>query len=151
MDILPTFLKGIREHVVAGDGETLSQWLLAEPDSPPVYFALGQELRRRYPKTGAALRNLIEKSLPEGDDPPEGGNSPWAGFHAFVHEFLIYWRDVNFGDLMDVHERLLALSTYVTGHGRGLRHLSLLPSSLPSLACTPALTVSSHLEHVCLH
>ncbi|KAL8352025.1 hypothetical protein RB601_002380 [Gaeumannomyces tritici] len=111
MDILPAFLKGVREHVVAGDGETLSQWLLAEPDSPPVYFALGQELRRRYPKAGSALRTLIEKSLPEDDEPPESGNTPWGGFHAFVHEFLVYWRDVNFGDLMDVHERLLALST----------------------------------------
>lgn len=110
MDVIATFLKGVRELVVAGDGSTLCDWLVAEPDSPPAYHLIGQELRKKYPKGSSGLQALVEKSLPEEDNVAEGGSTPWPGFHAFMTEYLSYWRDVNFNDLMDIHERFCALS-----------------------------------------
>ncbi|KAI6562061.1 hypothetical protein MCOR04_009437 [Pyricularia oryzae] len=114
MDVIATFLKGVRELVVAGDGSTLCDWLVAEPDSPPAYHLIGQELRKKYPKGSSGLQALVEKSLPEEDNVAEGGSTPWPGFHAFMTEYLSYWRDVNFNDLMDIHERFCALSVSCT-------------------------------------
>ncbi|KAI7783981.1 hypothetical protein LA080_011006 [Diaporthe eres] len=105
------FLSTIREHVVALDGDSLDAWLQVEPGATShAYLQLRDELRQGL-GVNSQLEKLVEKSLPEIDDPPDGTGSPWPSFVTFVKDFLLYWRDADFDDLMSVQESLSGLLT----------------------------------------
>lgn len=107
------FLSAVRDHVVALDGDSLDAWLQVEPGATShAYLQLRQELRQGL-GVNSNLERLVEKSLPEIDDPPDGTGSPWPSFITFVKDYLLYWRDADFDDLMSVQESLSALLTYV--------------------------------------
>lgn len=99
--------------MVALDGDSLDAWLQVEPGATShAYLQLRQELRQGL-GANSNLERLVEKSLPEIDDPPDGTGSPWPSFITFVKDYLLYWRDADFDDLMSVQESLSALLTYV--------------------------------------
>ncbi|POS79739.1 hypothetical protein DHEL01_v201870 [Diaporthe helianthi] len=100
------FLSTIRAHVVALDGDSLDAWLQVEPGATShAYLQLRDELRQGL-GINNQLERLVEKSLPEIDDPPDGTGSPWPSFVTFVKDYLLYWRDADFDDLMSVQESL---------------------------------------------
>ncbi|KAG6366817.1 hypothetical protein INS49_000998 [Diaporthe citri] len=105
------FLSTIRDHVVALDGDSLDAWLQVEPGATShAYLQLRDELRQGL-GVNSQLEKLVEKSLPEIDDPPDGTGSPWPSFVTFVKDYLLYWRDADFDDLMSVQESLSGLLT----------------------------------------
>jgi hypothetical protein len=114
MALLVQFLTQVRAHVRSASGDQLRAWLQVEPSAPQPYHDLAAELRTQFRRSGTAsapssLDATIEKCLPEDDDVPDGGATPWPGFVAFMREYLLFWRDVNPGDLLDAHERLSGL------------------------------------------
>lgn len=112
-DLAAQFLSTIRDHVAALDGDSLDAWLQVEPGATShAYLQLRDELRRGL-GVNNQLERLVEKSLPEIDDAPEGTGSPWPSFVTFVKDYLLYWRDADFDDLMSVQESLSGLLTCV--------------------------------------
>src|SRR2546430_739598 len=109
MALVTQFLTNIRNFVRAQDAGQLSDWLRVEPPLPSQYFELGNELRSGFRGDGKLLQSMIEKCLPEDDDVPEGQGTAWPGFISFMVEYLEYWRDVNFEDLVMTHEMLSSL------------------------------------------
>jgi len=114
MALAVQFLSSIRGFVVDHNGDELRNWLLVENNVSPTYYQLANELRSSFPDNGTdALEKFVDKCLPEEDDVPEGKGSPWPGFNSFIQEYLEYWRDVDFDDMVSVHARLSDLLTFV--------------------------------------
>lgn len=114
MSVLDTYLQGIDDLLKAKNSEELQKWLRVEPadDLPPTFFQLSQELRTSY-RDGNALERKITKLLPESDEPKEDEGTSWPGFLVFMREYLEYWRDVNFEDLLETHSQLSGIAKYV--------------------------------------
>ena len=112
MSLVTQFLTSIRGFVLDHNGDELRNWLLVENDAADVYYEMGKQLRSSFPANSPALEKLIEKSLPEEEDVPEGKGSPWPGFNSFIKEYLEYWRDVDFDDVVRLHSRLSDLLMY---------------------------------------
>lgn len=109
MSQVTQFLTSIRGFITRLNGDELSTWLQVEPGpASQSYFRLRDELRQGFSGPDAVER-LVEKCLPEDDDPPDGTGSPWPSFVAFVKEYLLYWRDADFEDLMGLQEMLSGL------------------------------------------
>lgn len=106
MALLTQFLTGIRKYVVAADDESLSQWLRIEPPVPDIYFQLRAELQSAFPQNSDRLSKFIDRCLPEEDEVPEGGGSPWPGLNSFINEYMEYWRDVDFNDAVKLYTQL---------------------------------------------
>lgn len=105
------FLTSIRGFITQINGDELCVWLQVEPGpASQSYFQLRDELRQGFSGSDAVER-LVERCLPEVDDPPEGTGSPWPSFIAFMKDYLMYWKDAEFGDLMDLQELLSGLLT----------------------------------------
>ncbi|KAL2267781.1 hypothetical protein VTJ83DRAFT_5058 [Remersonia thermophila] len=109
MSLAVQFLTSIRGFVLDQNGDELRNWLLVENDVANIYFDMANELKASFPENSPALEKLVEKCLPEEDDVPEGKGSPWPGFNSFVKDYLEYWRDVDFEDLVRLHARLSSL------------------------------------------
>ncbi len=112
MSLLVQFLSSIRGFVLEQNGDELRNWLLVENDVANIYFEMGAQLKSGFPPNSPALEKMIEKCLPEEDDVSEGRGSPWPGFNSFMKEYLEYWRDVDFDDVVRLHSRLSDLLTY---------------------------------------
>jgi len=110
MALATQFLTSIRVFVLHQNGDMLRDWLQVEQNASSQYHALGQELRAAF-RQGGALDTLVENCLPEEEDVPEGGGTPWPGFVSFVKDYLQYWRDVDYGDLLSLYEKLSGLLT----------------------------------------
>ncbi|KAK4204892.1 hypothetical protein QBC40DRAFT_147985, partial [Triangularia verruculosa] len=110
MSLALQFLTRIRGFALEADGASLKDWLQVENDVPDIYYNLAQEIRTTFPDNGTdALEKFVDKCLPEEDDVQEGKGSPWPGFNSFVKDYLEYWRDVNFDDVVNVYTRLSEL------------------------------------------
>ncbi|KAL2024015.1 hypothetical protein VTK56DRAFT_250 [Thermocarpiscus australiensis] len=109
MSLVIQFLTGIRKFVLDQNGDELRKWLLVENDVASIYYEMGEQLRTGFPPSSTALEELVEKCLPEEEDVPEGKGSPWPGFNSFIKEYLAYWRDVDFDDVVRLHARLSEL------------------------------------------
>lgn len=112
MTLVVKFLSGIRTYVLEQNGDELRSWLVVEPNVSNIYFEMTNELKGGFPANSPALENLIDKSLPQEDNVPEGKGSPWPGFNSFIKEYLEYWRDVDFADIVRLHSRLSDLLKY---------------------------------------
>lgn len=113
MALVTQFLTQIRGFVVSPDGDKLAAYLQVEPNpGAPTYFQLRDELKTGF-SGPQALEKLVDKAMPEVDDPPEGTGSPWPSFVAFVKEYLLYWKNANFDDLAGLQEMLSVLLTCV--------------------------------------
>ncbi|KAK1776056.1 hypothetical protein QBC45DRAFT_420515 [Copromyces sp. CBS 386.78] len=106
MSLIAEFLGSIRGFIQTQNGDELRNWLLVEPNVAAHYYELGQQLRSSCPANSGNIEKLVEKHLPEEDDVPEGRGSPWPGFNSFMEEYLKYWRDVDFNDIVKLYGRL---------------------------------------------
>lgn len=111
MALVTTFLTNIRRFVVEQDGDKLRDWLKVDQNAGAQYFQLARELQTGFRGGGKGLDQLIENALPEEDDLDAGRGSPWPGFVSFMKEYMQYWRDINFQDLIKCYERLSSLLT----------------------------------------
>ena len=114
MSLVVEFLSNIRSFVLETKGDELSKWLQVEPNVPEQYHQLAQELKTSFPPQGDSLENLIDNCLPEEDNVPEGKGSPWPGFNSFIKEYLQYWRDVDFNNVVKLHTLLSELLKLVS-------------------------------------
>lgn len=110
MPLVLDFLTQIRNFIRSQNGDELRAWLQVEPNSPQQYHNLAAELRSQFRQQG--LDNVIEKSLPQEDDVPEGQATVWPGFVAFMKDYMAFWRDVNYDDLLGAHQLLSGLVKY---------------------------------------
>jgi nuclear mRNA export protein PCID2/THP1 len=111
MALVTQFLTSIRGFVLDQDGDKLRDWLRVERGVPSQYYELGQELRSQFSNNGKLLDQLVERTLPEEDDVPDGKGSPWPGFISFMREYLHYWRVNDFEDLIKCYQLLSNLVT----------------------------------------
>jgi nuclear mRNA export protein PCID2/THP1 len=112
MAVIEQFLTSISGFLHAKDAAKLQDWLRVEPPLPDQYYNLGRELQISYADSDT-LERYIAKLIPENDSPflEEGG--AWPGFLAFIKEYLEFWRDVNFEDLLETHSQLSGLVKFV--------------------------------------
>lgn len=116
MAIVEEYLNSILKLVETKNSKELQSYLRVEPDPqlPDSFAQLSQELKTSY-FDSKILEQQIADLLPtrEDEDRPEDGNI-WPGFLAFIQEYLEYWRDVNFADLLETHLQLSNLTKYVS-------------------------------------
>ncbi|KAF7871774.1 hypothetical protein EAF04_003881 [Stromatinia cepivora] len=110
MAILEEFLESILKFLRTKDSTNLQLWLRVEPPLPDHYFQLGQELRASF-QNSTALERQIAKLLPDDPDASYEDGNVWPGFLAFMKDYLEFWRDVNFEDLLETHSQLTALAS----------------------------------------
>ncbi|EPE31446.1 hypothetical protein GLAREA_12749 [Glarea lozoyensis ATCC 20868] len=103
MAILEGFLKSIAGFLQTKNAGELKHYLRVEPPLPDEFMQLAKELKSSW-QNSASLEAYVEKLIPETDD---GG--VWTGFQVFMKEYLEFWRDVNFDDLLETHSQLSAL------------------------------------------
>lgn len=117
MAVLNGFLVQISNFLRAKDGQSIRDWLKVEPPLPQSYEDLSKELRASY-KDNSALESYIEKLIPENNsgNPDEG--DVWPGFIAFMRDYLVFWRDINFDDLLGAHRSLSTLVKLVQSTNR---------------------------------
>jgi nuclear mRNA export protein PCID2/THP1 len=108
MAIVEHFLSSILNYIRAKDAVNLQDWLRVEPPLPDIYFQLGKELRVSYSDSNA-LERYIAKLLPENNNAKPDDGDVWPGFLVFMKEYLEFWRDVNFDDLLATHTQLTGL------------------------------------------
>ena len=110
MSLVNEFLAQLRGFVRAQDGDNLRAWLQVSDRPNPQYLRLAEELKAQYGGArSAALEAVVERGLPEEDDVGEGRGTPWPGFITFVKDYFIFWRDVDFQDLLRAHSLLCGL------------------------------------------
>ena len=105
MSLASQFLAQIRSFVRSQNGDGLRSWLQVEPGAAQQYHAMGRELRGR----SQGLDGLLEAALPLDEDAADGQAAVWPGFVAFMRDYLVFWRDVDYGDLVRAHELLSGL------------------------------------------
>jgi hypothetical protein len=111
MAIIEEFLSSILAFLRVKDAAQLQLWLRVEPPLPDQFFQLSQELRQSY-NDSKALEKYIEKLLPENNNGKADEGDTWPGFLAFIKEYLEFWRDVNFEDLLETHTQLSGVIKY---------------------------------------
>ncbi|KAM0524630.1 hypothetical protein ACHAPE_000728 [Trichoderma viride] len=109
MSLVSQFLSQIQQQVRSQQGDLLRSWLQVEPESPKQYHDLAAELRSKFSRQDA-IDKLVEDRLPQQDDLPEGQATAWPGLLAFLKDYLTYWRDVDFSDLLGAHQLLSGLT-----------------------------------------
>lgn len=108
MSLVKQFLSQIHQQVRNQQGDLLRSWLQVEPESPKQYHDLAAELRARFNRQDA-IDKVVEDALPQLDDLPEGQATSWPGLLAFLKDYLTYWGDVDFTDLLGAHQLLSGL------------------------------------------
>ncbi|KAH7031121.1 uncharacterized protein B0I36DRAFT_288975 [Microdochium trichocladiopsis] len=109
MSLTIKFLSSIQGFLKSRDGDSLRSWLRVEPPVPQEYHNLTAELRNGY-RDSAAVARLVEQNLPIEDDLPEDQGTAWPGFISFMKDYLEYWRDVDFDNLLNAHQLLVSLT-----------------------------------------
>ncbi|KAF7870201.1 uncharacterized protein EAF02_009391 [Botrytis sinoallii] len=110
MAILEEFLESILKFLRAKDGTSLQLWLRVEPPLPDHYFQLGRELKASF-QNSTTLERHIAKLLPDDPNASYEDGNVWPGFLAFMKDYLEFWRDVNFEDLLETHSQLTVLAS----------------------------------------
>ncbi|ATY58456.1 PCI domain-containing [Cordyceps militaris] len=108
MALVREFLGAMREQVRRQQGDALRAWLQVDSSSGAQYHALGAELRARF-ATPASIDGVVEACLPQDDDVPEGQATPWPGLQSFIKDYLVFWRDIDYEDLLGAHQLLSGL------------------------------------------
>jgi hypothetical protein len=109
MPIVDEFLSSISNFLGTKNSLQLQLFLRVEPPLPDQYLQLSQELKSSY-RDGNKLELHIGKLVPEADDGDAEVGGAWPGFLAFLKEYLEFWRDVNFSDLLETHTQLSNLA-----------------------------------------
>lgn len=112
MTVLDGYLRGIHKFLREKKSSELKLYLRVEPPLPDEFVQLSQELKTSYSDSNV-LERQIAKLIPENDDSNGDEGDVWPGFLAFMKEYLEYWRDVNFEDLLETHSQLSGLAKLV--------------------------------------
>lgn len=112
MSILDEFLSSILRFLKTKDAPQLQLFLRVEPPLPEQFIKLRQELKSSWTNSNR-LEQHIERLLPFNDEDRADVGGSWPGFLVFIQEYLEFWRDVDFDDLLGTHVRLTALILYV--------------------------------------
>jgi hypothetical protein len=110
MAVLDQYLAEILTLLKTKNASELRFYFRVEPPLPDMFLQLSQELKTAW-RDSNALEQHIAKLLPireNDDDKAEEGNA-WPSFLVFIKEFLEFWRDVNFSDLLETHSQLSGL------------------------------------------
>ncbi len=108
MTILDEFLAEILGFIKTRNASNLQLWLRVEPPLPNHYYRLKREVKAKFNDNEALEKHVIQH-LPETDTTNPAEGDVWPGFHALILEFLIFWRDVDFQDLLETHGQLSSL------------------------------------------
>ncbi len=130
---LDDFLSAIYAFLQAGDAAKLRLWLRVEPPLPVEYTQLAQEMKA----FNGDLEAYIERLIPEED-------GVWPGALAFIREYLEFWRDVNFNNLVETHTQLSVLvNACITALSNASYGIVILPTTiqLSSALATLAITL----------
>jgi hypothetical protein len=109
MTILEEFLESILKFLRSKDSVNLQLWLRVEPPLPDQYFKLSQELKTSFKDSNVLEREIAKLLLDDPNASYEDGNV-WPGFLAFMKDYLEFWRDVDFDDLLETHSQLTSLA-----------------------------------------
>lgn len=109
MPVLDGFLAEISSFLKTKNEHQLRLYLRVEPPLPDEFVQLSHELKVSW-RDGNRLERHIEKLIPISDDDKADEGGAWPGFLAFMKEYLEYWRDVSFDDLVQTHEQLSGLA-----------------------------------------
>lgn len=112
MSLVNQFLGQIRQQVRGQRGELLRSWLQVEPGSAKQYYDLKAELQAKL-RDQSTVEKVVETCLPQDDDVSDGEATSWPGLLGFIKDYLVFWRDVNFDDLLGAHQLLAGLVKYV--------------------------------------
>lgn len=112
MSLVNQFLGQIRQQVRGQRGDELKSWLQVEPGSVKQYFDLKAELQAKL-RDQSKLEKVVETCLPQDDDVSDGEATSWPGLLGFIKDYLVFWRDVKFDDLLGAHQLLAGLVKYV--------------------------------------
>jgi len=100
------------------DAEQLRQIVLIEPPFPPDHEQLIQSLRTNYPddddETDDQLEELIKRIVPETAESEDNDGRPlqsWSSMVTFLVDWMVFLRDVDPNNLLDVYEALSDLLT----------------------------------------
>ncbi|KAI0017401.1 thiolase [Xylariomycetidae sp. FL0641] len=107
------FLGSVRGALTRRDANGLRDVLRVEPPLPQEYQTLAAELKNGYQDSNA-VEKLVGDQLPEDDNLRDDQGTSWPGFLAFMKDYLEYWRDVDFNDLLGAHQLLMALTNSCT-------------------------------------
>lgn len=108
MALVREFLGSIREQVRQQQGDALRSWLQVDSSAGAQYHNLGAQLRAHF-ATPDSVDKVVEACLPQEDDVPEGQATAWPGFQSFMKDYLVFWRDINYDDLLGAHQLLSGL------------------------------------------
>lgn len=108
MTIIEGFLSSILGFLKAKDAAQLQIFLQVEPPLPAEYLQLSQELKSTW-SDSKKLEQHIERLLPFNDDDKAEEGGSWPGFLTFIQEYLEFWKDADFDDLVHTHVKLSAL------------------------------------------
>jgi len=109
MAIVEEFLTAVLAFLRTKDALQLQLYLRVEPPLPDQFLQLSQELKASY-RDSNILEQQITKLLPEREDGKADEGDVWPGFLAFIKEYLEFWRDVDFDDLLETHSQLSGLA-----------------------------------------
>ena len=112
MAIVDDFLGEVLGFIRTRDVENLRLRLRVEPPLPDIYTQLAKELKARY-NNDELLEKHVTKLLPESDTTNPNEGDVWPGFQGFTKEYLIFWRDMDVEDLLEIHGQLTTLVKYV--------------------------------------
>ncbi|KAF4635883.1 hypothetical protein G7Y89_g2201 [Cudoniella acicularis] len=130
MAIVDEFLISISGFLRTKDALQLQLYLRVEPPLPDTFLQLAQELKTSY-RDSDVLDRHITKLIPENDNDEADEGNAWPGFLAFMKEYLEFWRDVNFDDLLETHSQLSALvNACITALSNSTYGVVMLPTTI---------------------
>ena len=109
---LDQFLSELSNILQVKDAPKLKDYLVIEPEFPPIYNVIVNELRQINTLGSNALDTLerkCEKLLPE-DGGDKGGT--WTAFNSFLAQYFVFIRDVDTSKLVETHEGLKNVLKY---------------------------------------
>ena len=104
---LDQFLSELSRILQAKDAPKLKDFLVIEPEFPPIYNVIVGELRQMNAlgsNSLDALEKKCEKILPEDGEGDKGGT--WTAFNSFLAQYFAFIRDVDTSKLVETHESL---------------------------------------------
>ena len=132
--MLDKFLGELKSILESKDGEKLCQYLTIEPPYTDHYNVIIAELRQFYP-SGAheRLEKKIESCIPEYEDGSNTGGS-WPAFTNFLVQYFAFIRDIDPSALVETHEMIRSLLTYLPSHSSARYPLTLDSHSVLALS-----------------
>ena len=110
MAVLDQYLGEILSLLRTQNASELRFYFRVEPPLPDMFLQLSQELKASWRDTNTLQQHIAKVlPLPKTDEGRDDEGNPWPGLVSFVKEFLTFWRDVDFSDLLDTHSQLSAL------------------------------------------